>query len=241
MDHHTAARVFSLTGNDAPVEGIITKLKFISKIKSGEKINVRRLFVRDDKSPYQRLMRTVNDLTVRGESKSETLEFIKFVIDDAINLICVYKSDPNDAFKMRIADMIVQNLNESKQGLSALTGTYSGDILFVSQIEAVMQTLDARISSLMTSLAPSSGAGTTTHTTTTHHTTTHTAGAGSQSVSSAPASLSTPPPIAISRGERGERSSRHHQAPPPRFPQLYTASSPSSASVGQLRDDSDEE
>lgn len=164
LHHQQTAKVFSLTGNDVPVENIITKLKFLSKIKSGEKINVRQLFVRNNDSIHQRFARTVRNLAFEGESKEETLEFIKFIINDAINLICVYRSDTADPFKQRIADMIVENLRQSKQGIKALTGTYSDNILFVSQIEAVVDTLDARIDSLMSSMdisATTSAANTT--------------------------------------------------------------------------------
>ncbi len=139
------AKIFTLTGNDRPIEEIITKLKFISKIKPNEKINVRSLFVRDNNNTYQRVLRT---FALVGESKDETLTFIKSVINEAVDLIYVYKADSEDVFKQDIAILLVSNLESSKTGMKSLMETYASDTLFVSKIEAVISTLDARIHSL---------------------------------------------------------------------------------------------
>jgi len=138
------AQNFSLTGNDRPIEEIITKLKFLSKIRAGEKLNVKAMFVRDNSSVYQRFLRT---LALEGESKDETLTFIKTIINEAVDLICVYRRNSN-AFNQNIAALIIENLESAKEGLCSLSETYAYDNLFVSRIEAVMATLDARIRSL---------------------------------------------------------------------------------------------
>lgn len=151
------AKTFSLTGGDIPVENVVTKLKFLSNVKPGEKINVRQLFVRDDTDWYQRFVRTMKNIIPKlfnptmpltnGESKAETLEFIKFIYNEAIDLICVY-NDPRDKFKQDISNMIIENINRSKTGINSLIHTYSEDIKFKSQIGAIVETLDARLSSV---------------------------------------------------------------------------------------------
>lgn len=146
------AQIFSLTG-DQRVQTVIGKLKFISKIKAGEKINVRELFVRNNDSVLQRFLRSLKNYStiISGsevvESKEATLEFISNTVNDAINLISIYRKEKED-FHQKIADLIVNNLEISKDGIKNSIKTYREDRKFISHAEAVMQTLETRIKSL---------------------------------------------------------------------------------------------
>lgn len=146
------AQIFSYTG-DTKVQQVIGRLKFMSKIRHGEKINVRELFVRDNDSVLQRMLRTIRNATTYlsaseiVESKAATLSFIQETVNDSITLIAVYRRDP-DEFKQNIANIIVQNLESSKSGIRNLIATYQADRKFISEAEAVIQTLEARIGSM---------------------------------------------------------------------------------------------
>lgn len=146
------AQTFSLTG-DAKVQEVIGKLKFLAKIKQGEKINVRGLFVRDNDSIAQRFLRTVHNLCTwisaseTVESKDATLVFIQDTVNCAITLIGIYNND-TDVFKKQIAKLIVINLENSKSGIGNLILTYKSDRRFISDAEAVIETLEARINSM---------------------------------------------------------------------------------------------
>ena len=146
------AQIFSLT-SDISVQKNLSALRFLSKIKHGEKINAKDLFVRDNDSVIQRLLRTVRNFTAYisasdiVESKESTLKFIQETVDDSITLIAVYRQDRDD-FKQSIADIIVKNLEESKGGVWKLIQTYRDDRRFISDAEAVLLTLDARVKSL---------------------------------------------------------------------------------------------
>lgn len=146
------AQIFSFTG-DSNVQEVIGHLKFMSKIKQGEKIDTRNLFVRDNDSMIQRFFRTVKNAGAYVlssevvESKNATLSFIQNTVNDAINLISIYRRDQNE-FRQSIADIIVQNLEMSKIGIRNLIATYQYDRKFISDAEAVIQTVEARISSL---------------------------------------------------------------------------------------------
>jgi len=147
-----AAQIFSLTG-DSKVQEIIGRLKFMAKIRHGEKINVRERFVRDNDSVLQRILRTCRNVSTYissseiVESKEATLGFIRTTVNDAITLIAVYRRDRDD-FKQSIANIIVENLESSKGGIRNLIATYQWDRKFISEAEAVIQTLEARISSM---------------------------------------------------------------------------------------------
>jgi len=146
------AQIFSLNG-DNKVQDVIGRLKFISKINKGEKVNVRELFIRDNDSVLQRLLRTVRNATTYissseiVESKEATLAFIQETVNNAITLIAVYRRDEDD-FKQNIANIIVENLDKSKCGIRNSIATYHYDRKFISEAEAVIQTLEARISSM---------------------------------------------------------------------------------------------
>lgn len=146
------AQIFSMTG-DAKVQEVIGRLKFMSKILHGEKINVRELFVRDNDSVMQRVLRTMRNVgtflsaSESVESKQATLDFIQETVNSAITLIAIYRRD-NDEFKKNIADIIVNNLEQSKVGIRNLIATYQSDRKFISEAEAVIQTLEVRINSM---------------------------------------------------------------------------------------------
>jgi hypothetical protein len=146
------AQTFSLTG-DAKVQQVISRLRFMSKINHGEKINVRAMFVRDNDSVWQRILRSIRNYSTYisssdiVESKEATLQFIQETVNDAITLIAMYSRE-NDEFKKKISAILVDNLEKSKVGIRNLIATYQQDRRFISQAEAVIQTLEARIDSL---------------------------------------------------------------------------------------------
>lgn len=144
-----SAKSFSQTGGEKSIKDLISKLRFISKIKPEEKINVKSLFVRDNTEVYQRILRTLRNISQEdGESKEATMAFLEAVTDTAINLICVYKADPNNEFNNHIANLIITNLEESFTGMESLIKTYSYDRIYTAQIEAMMGTLTLRLETL---------------------------------------------------------------------------------------------
>ena len=141
---------FSQTGNEATIKNLVSKLRFIAKVKPGEKLNVKELFVRDNNIVWQRFLRTMRDkvLWEDGESKESTQAFIEAVTDEAINLISFYRSDPENDFNAQIADLLTRNLEEAIQGMESLINTYQDDRIYSSKIEATMGTLTLKLETL---------------------------------------------------------------------------------------------
>lgn len=142
-----SAKHFTQTGNEHVVNDVISKLKFISKTKPGEKLNVKELFVRDNNEIWQRFLRTMRNsiLWEDGESKESTLAFTSSVTDEALNLICFYRRNAKNTFDNNIADMLTKNLEEALNGMESLLDTYKDDRKFSSQIETLMNTLNLRL------------------------------------------------------------------------------------------------
>jgi hypothetical protein len=142
-----SAKYFTQTGSEHVVNDIISKLIFISKVKKGEKLNTKELFVRDNNDMLQRMVRTVrsNVFWDDGENKESTIIFLSTVTNEALNLISIYRKDPSNEFNNNIADLLSQNVENSLQGLESLIYTYREDRIFSSQIETMIDTLKLRV------------------------------------------------------------------------------------------------
>jgi hypothetical protein len=129
--------------NTNPIKDVIAKLRFISKIEIGNKVNVKDMFVRDNTVVWQRILRSFHNWFLQGcESKESTLKYIEKVTDEAIVLIREQRNYPNDAYRQEIADILLRNLENSLQGTKNLKKTYEDDISFVARIEAYLETLE---------------------------------------------------------------------------------------------------
>lgn len=144
-----SAKSFSQKGEEKTVQDIISKLRFISKIQPGEKINIKERFVRDNSQIWQRIIRTIRNITYEdAESKDATLKFLEMVTDEAINLIVIYKSNDENSFNINVANLIISNLETAITGMESLINTYSQDRNFTTRVEALMGTLTLKLGTL---------------------------------------------------------------------------------------------
>ena len=133
---------------DEQVNTILSKLKFLSKIKVGEKINSKYYFVRDNNSIVQRFLRSMRNLTAENsENKNSTLEFINETVNRTIHLICIYKKS-NNLYSKQISDLLIENLNDTKAGVRNLTKTYEDDRIFVSKLESFIQSFELKLQNI---------------------------------------------------------------------------------------------
>ena len=127
MNKNSQESDLSIKG-DVKIQDIISRLKFLSKIKPGEKINIKDFYVRDNDQLLQRFLRTIQNFsTILSssevvESKEATLFFIQTTVNNAISIINTYQQT-NDEFKQHIASIIIENLEESKGGVGNLIMT----------------------------------------------------------------------------------------------------------------------
>ncbi len=79
---------FSINGNQESLEKLLSTLKFLSKIREGEKIDVKNMSIVKPDIP-SRIYRTV----VSRETKMDTYYFLKTSLSNAIELIYYYLSE----------------------------------------------------------------------------------------------------------------------------------------------------
>jgi hypothetical protein len=138
----TSVRNFVVDRSDKTLQEIVSKLKFISKIQPHQKIDVKTMTFNDN-SWNQRLVRTWNGI-LYGEDRKETYRMIENVMNDAYET-CLNYRNRQDCFYRNLSVMILEALNESIKGIHNLEKTYETDVMFVSQLETLCCTLEAKI------------------------------------------------------------------------------------------------
>lgn len=137
---------FAIDGSERSVQDIVSKLRFISKIREGEKLDVSSLTLGEGLRTS--LYRTV---IARSESRDTTLEFIREVVHEAFNLASKYLRKEETFFK-DIGQMVITSLHECKSGLLNLIKTYAEDRMFISKLETLMKTLETKTMDLQRQL-----------------------------------------------------------------------------------------
>lgn len=120
----------------------ISRLKFISKINKGEKINSRHLFVQTDN-----FLTRLSRMFYNKDNRINTFNFIKETIRDALDLIKRFQVSEKISEKM-LKDNIVQDLKTSIQGILNIKDTYAEDIKLGCDIDTLIQYLNASLSEI---------------------------------------------------------------------------------------------
>ena len=123
---------FVIDNSDKNVYDIVSKLLFLSKIKVGEKINTYD-FCLEENNWWTTIKRTI----FRDQSREKSLEFIRSLIDSALETATKCFESPEE-FHKNIGMFIVVNLDNSHTGINYLTETYNDDRMYVSKLETLL-------------------------------------------------------------------------------------------------------
>jgi hypothetical protein len=117
---------------------VMKKLKFISKIEPGDRINVNSISTSNN-SLFSSIYRSIFK-----ESRSKTYQFLNDVIDRSFELIVLYKD--SDKMSDRITcSHILEDLHHSINGLKNLQITYNDDRSFNCDIDTLIGSIYARL------------------------------------------------------------------------------------------------
>lgn len=131
---------FILDG-EKTVQELLSKLTFISKIKPHEKINVNTMTLSDDSVPHG-VYRYYHH-----ETRHTTLEFIKKILSDAIDIASEYLFREERFFR-QLGCMILEKIEESKKGIRSLEVTYGEDRMYISTLDTLLKTLEVKVEDL---------------------------------------------------------------------------------------------
>lgn len=123
-----------LTSND--YKDTITKLKFIGKIQSGEKINTKHYMAIVNNDWWTSILRTFYNF----ESRGNTINFINDTIKTAISLIEQVQSQSE--IDQAILSNIYKDLALSIEGIENLKKTYMNDKIVVASLETLIENIE---------------------------------------------------------------------------------------------------
>ena len=117
---------------------IISQLKFISKIKPGEQINVDNLSI-CSRNLFSGIYRTMY-----GESREKTFHYFSITVRRAFEKLAAFCNSERISDQM-LCSQIVENLQGSISGLSNAKDTYKDDRRFVCDVETLIEGIDSRL------------------------------------------------------------------------------------------------
>jgi hypothetical protein len=115
------------------LNGLLVKLRVLSKVKSGNKINISTLSFIDANSWVGAGKRGI-----AGEDRKGLIQFLTVIIHDSIKAI-------NDYRNTEFCSLVINHLAEAKLGLKNLTVTYSSDPNVVAQLEVFIANIDLQL------------------------------------------------------------------------------------------------
>ena len=124
------------------LQDLFSRLKFITKIKQGEKINVPHMYTQENNWKTT-VVRTLWDTDTRQNAQN----FIKETIQNCFEIIFL-NLKTNNVAKMELVKSMILDIYLAKRGIMNIKYTYRNDTMFVCALE----TLELRIDAQMTEL-----------------------------------------------------------------------------------------
>ena len=118
---------------------IVSKLKFIGKLKKGEKINTRYMYVQPD-GFVTMLSRTF----FYQDNRCNTLNFCQETINRSFELLITYERSESTSDKV-LASNILNDLKQATTGLINIKTTYDTDTKFCCDIDTLLEHINAKL------------------------------------------------------------------------------------------------
>jgi hypothetical protein len=117
---------------------VISRLKFIGRIKKNEKINTQHMYVQ----PCG-IITAITRTIFQQDNRSNTMNFIQKTIEDSFVLLEKYRDEEN----FILSGHMVDDLLTCKAGLEALKETYVSDLKFCCDVDTLLQVISSRLNS----------------------------------------------------------------------------------------------
>lgn len=123
-------------------QDVITKLKFLSRVSKGQKINVKDMTLQDE-SWVTSASRSIWNI----DNRNNTMTFIQNTITTAFNMITLLLKSDTVGDK-QICKTIVSDIISSKNGIKNLKSTYVDDTYFCCGVDTYVQMIEAHMTDL---------------------------------------------------------------------------------------------
>lgn len=120
-------------------DDIIPKLKFISRLNKGDKINVKNLYIQPNN-----FINKISRSFIHIDDRTNTLIFVNNTIKKGFELFLQHIDSANP-FDNILCQNILYDLKNAINGLLNLKETYGEDIMFVCKIDSLIEEIEARL------------------------------------------------------------------------------------------------
>ena len=118
---------------------IISKLKFIGKLKKGEKVNTRHMYVQPDG-----LSTTISRTFLYHDNRGNVLTFARDTISRSFELLVTFERSTQKADKV-FYKLLIKDLQNSIEGIANLKTTYITDTKFCCDVDTLLEEIQARL------------------------------------------------------------------------------------------------
>lgn len=118
---------------------IMSRLKFIGKIKKGDKINTIHVYVQPSG-----LQSILSRSFLNKDNRENALNFVKETVGRGFELLTTYKRSSKESDKI-LANHLIDDLTMSKTGLENLKSTYFDDTKFCCDMDTLLQQITANL------------------------------------------------------------------------------------------------
>lgn len=115
---------------------VISRLKFIGRLKKNEKINTQHMYVQPC-GILTALSRTI----FQQDNRNNTMNFIQKTVEDSFSLLEKYREEGD----FILAGHMVDDLLSAKVGLQGLKETYMLDLKFCCDIDTLLQIISSKL------------------------------------------------------------------------------------------------
>lgn len=119
---------------------LMTKVKFLGKIKVGDKINTRQNLHLQPDSYYTKFSRTL----VLQDSRTNALIFVYDTIKQSLDYLDLLIKNVSSVNKIHI-NVLLKDLKNAKSGIKNLSETYISDHYIISELETIMQSIQFKL------------------------------------------------------------------------------------------------
>jgi hypothetical protein len=118
---------------------IISRLKFIGKLKKGEKINTRHMYVQPDG-----ITTSLSRTFAYQDNRGNALNFCQETISRSFELLITYERSDSSTEKV-LFSKLVEDLQQSTVGLRNLKFTYITDTKFCCDMDTLLENVLAKL------------------------------------------------------------------------------------------------
>lgn len=119
---------------------IVSRLKFIGKLKKGEKINTHHMYVQPEG-----IMTFIRRTFWDHDNRSNALTFIHDSISRGFELLITHNRSDKESDKL-LANNLIKDLRDASYGLSNIKVTYLDDTKFCCDIDTILEYITAHLS-----------------------------------------------------------------------------------------------